>query len=179
MVGGAWAGRELLSPGGRVRPTAEDVRELALVMLGPAVRDARVLDLFAGTGALGIEALSRGARSCDFVENGAAALHALKGNVAALRLRDRTRVFTRDAIPFAARLAPGAYDIAFADPPYGSGKLDRIVAQWRAVPFSGLLLLEHDPDHVIPVRGERRRIRDSALTLLRADPGGGTPAGAG
>jgi 16S rRNA (guanine966-N2)-methyltransferase len=143
------------------------------------VRDARVLDLFAGTGALGIEALSRGARSCDFVENGAAALHALKGNVAALRLRDRTRVFTRDAIPFAARLSARAYDIAFADPPYGSGKLDRIIAQWRAVPFSTLLLLEHDPDHVIPVRGERRRVRDSALTLLRAEPEPGVPPGAG
>jgi 16S rRNA (guanine966-N2)-methyltransferase len=168
VVGGAWAGRELLSPGGRVRPTAEDVRAAALLMVGDAVRGARVLDLFAGTGALGIEALSRGARRCDFVENGAPALHALKGNVAALRLRARTRIFVQDAIPFARRLPPHAYDIAFVDPPYGSAKLDRILDCWHAVPFSALLLVEHDPAQSLPGPGERRRIRDSALTLLRA-----------
>ena len=155
-----------------MRPTAEDVRAAALQLLGAAVAGARVLDLFAGTGALGLEALSRGARSCDFVENDAAALHALKANVATLRLRGRGRVFVRDAIPFVARLPAHAYDIAFADPPYGSAKLDRVVAQWVARPFSTRLLIEHDPEHELSCAGERRRIRDSALTLLHAPAAG-------
>src|SRR5215217_5484607 len=114
-------------PDSRVRPTAEQVRAALLDLLGDDVRDARVLDLFAGTGALGLEAISRGARNADFVEFRPASLHALKANVAALRLRDRTRIFKRDALPFAAALTPDSYDVAFADPPYGSGMLDRIV----------------------------------------------------
>jgi 16S rRNA (guanine966-N2)-methyltransferase len=132
-----------------------------------------VLDLFAGTGALGLEALSRGAASCDFVENNPSALHALKANVAALRASARCRIFKRDAIPFVERLAADRYDLAFADPPYGSRKLDRIVARWLEAPFARLLVLEHDPEHVLPVRGRSRRVGDSAVTLLTA---GSVPA---
>ena len=128
---------------------------------------ARVLDLFAGTGALGLEALSRGAASCDFVENHGAALHALKANVAALRLRERARVFDRDAIPFAERLAPYTYDVAFADPPYGSRKLDRIVGYWQRVPFSRVLVLEHAADHAGLPGKPAARLEDSAVTVLR------------
>ena len=84
-----------------------------MAMLAPDLGGARVLDLFAGSGAVGIEALSRGARSCDFVENNPAALHALRTNVAALRVRDRARIFKRDAIQFIQRLDEIAYDIVF------------------------------------------------------------------
>ena len=136
------------------------------------VRDlegARVLDLFAGTGALGLEALSRGAARCDFVENGPSAIHSLKANVAALRVRDRTRVFDRDAIPFVERIDEMRYDIALADPPYGSRKLDRIVRRWLDVPFSRVLAFEHAADHELPVRGRSRRIGDSVVTVLRAN----------
>jgi 16S rRNA (guanine966-N2)-methyltransferase len=129
---------------------------------------ARVLDLFAGTGALGLEAISRGAGSCDFVENDGAALHALKANVAALRLRDRTRIFDRDAIPFAERLEAGSYDLAFADPPYGSRKLDRIVGRWTSVPFSRVLVLEHASEHPGLPGAPAIRLEDSAVTVLRA-----------
>lgn len=167
ITGGVWANRALVSPGGRVRPTAEDVREAAMALVGADLADTRVLDLFAGTGALGLEALSRGARSCDFVENGPAALHALKANVAAFRLKERTRVFVRDAIPFATQLGAGAYDLAFADPPYGSRKLDRIVEHWAAQPFSRILVLEHAPDHPLPLPGVQRRVRDTVITVLR------------
>jgi 16S rRNA (guanine966-N2)-methyltransferase len=127
---------------------------------------ARVLDLFAGSGALGLEALSRGARSCDFVENNPAALHALKANVAKLRLKDETRVFKRDAIPFVEQLEPGAYDVAFADPPYGSKKLDRVYQQWQNVPFSRLLVLEYAADHPLVLSGKSVRIEDSFVTVL-------------
>src|SRR6476646_103065 len=96
----------------RVRPTAEHVRAALLDLLSDDVPDARVLDLFAGTGALGLEAISRGAKSADFVEFRPASLHALRANVAALRLRDRTRIFKKDALPFVAALGADSYDLA-------------------------------------------------------------------
>jgi 16S rRNA (guanine966-N2)-methyltransferase len=132
---------------------------------------ARVLDLFAGTGAVGLEALSRGAASCDFVENHPSALHSLKANVAVLRVRDRTRIFKHDAIPFTERLEPGSYDVAFADPPYGSRKLDRVLSYWAEVPFSTVLLVEHAPDHALPLRGSTRHLGDAAVTVYRAPKG--------
>jgi 16S rRNA (guanine966-N2)-methyltransferase len=107
------------------------------------------------------------------VENGPAALHSLKANVAALRLREKTRIYDRDAIPFVERLDADRYDIAFADPPYGSRKLDRIVRYWQAVPFAGVLILEHAADHEDLPRGTRRRFDDSAITMLRARRGAG------
>jgi 16S rRNA (guanine966-N2)-methyltransferase len=171
IVGGRWAGRDLVSPAGRVRPTAEAIRISAMELLGAELEAARVLDLFAGTGALGLEALSRGAKYCDFVENSPSALHALKANVAALRVREKSRIYDRDAIPFVERLHADRYDITFADPPYGSRKLDRVLAYWREVPFSRLLLLEHARDHAGVPRGVRRDFDDTALTLLRAGRG--------
>jgi 16S rRNA (guanine966-N2)-methyltransferase len=167
IVGGRWAGRPLFSPGGRVRPTSEALRSVLMEMIAHELAGARVLDLFAGTGALGLEALSRGARCCDFVENGSAALHSLKANVAALRARERSRIYDRDAIPFVDRLEAGRYDIALADPPYGSRKLDRVVRRWREVPFCTILVLEHALDHPDPPSGTRRVFGDSAVTLLR------------
>ncbi len=180
IVGGLWADRRLTSPGRRVRPTREDVRVACMGLLEPQLDGARVLDLFAGTGAVGIEALSRGAAAADFIEFGPAALHALKANVAALRLKPlrrgqrptaklkAARVFKRDALPFVARLDAAAYDIAFADPPYGSKKLDRIIERWQAVPFAPLLCVEHAPDHAVP-RGVRRLTFDVChVTLYRA-----------
>ncbi|HEY6218910.1 MAG TPA: RsmD family RNA methyltransferase, partial [Gemmatimonadaceae bacterium] len=103
IVGGKLAGRELESPNDfRVRPTAELVRAAMLGRLVAVLKDARVLDLFAGTGALGLEALSRGAASADFVETRGSSLHALKSNIASLRMRERTRVFKKDALHFVA-----------------------------------------------------------------------------
>ncbi|HUF50368.1 MAG TPA: RsmD family RNA methyltransferase [Longimicrobiales bacterium] len=168
IVAGKWAGRQLMSPGGRVRPTAESLRETIMELVAADLPGARIADLFAGTGALGLEALSRGARYCDFVENGAAALHSLKANVAALRAREKCRIYDRDAIPFVERLPPDRYDIAFADPPYDSRKLDRVVKQWQDVPFARILVLEHSPDHALLPRGKTRRFGESAITVLRA-----------
>ncbi|MHB1169501.1 MAG: RsmD family RNA methyltransferase [Longimicrobiales bacterium] len=170
IVSGRWAGRSLASPGGRIRPTAEGVRDAAMLMVADELRGARVLDLFAGTGAMGLEALSRGARSCDFIENGAGAIHSLKANVAALHARPRSRIFLRDVIPFVERLPADAYDIAFADPPYGSRKLDRVLQRWTEVPFSRVFVAEHAPDHVLPVRGMSRRVgeNETMITIFRA-----------
>lgn len=166
IVGGAWAGRDLVSPGRRVRPTPESVRDRWLTILEPHLDGARVLDLFAGSGALGLEALSRGAATVDFVENGAASLHALKANVAALKARSRSRMFKRDAIPFVDGLDAGAYDLAFADPPYGSRKLDRVVERWLQVPFSRILSVEHGREHRCPGRGRRHDFGETRVTFL-------------
>jgi 16S rRNA (guanine966-N2)-methyltransferase len=169
IVGGKFAGRDLTSPNDfRVRPTAEHVRAAVLDLLQSHLADARVLDLFAGTGALGLESLSRGARTADFVETRPSSLHALRANVAALRLRERTRIFKRDALPFAAALLAGAYDIAFVDPPYGSRMLDRVIESWQRTNFSRLLVVEHGRDHVLPAGGERRLFDDTAITIYAA-----------
>ena len=168
IVAGRYAGRELTSPAGAVRPTSEPIRDAILNLVVNDVRDARVLDLFAGTGALGLEAISRGAAKADFVENGPAALHALKANVAALRLRERTRIFKRDAIPFVDALPEDAYDIAFADPPYGSRKADRVVEAWKAVRYARLLIVEHAGDHALPPGGRAHRLGETSVTIFDA-----------
>ena len=167
-MAGRLAGRKLVSPAGPVRPTSEELRGVCLDMLDSELNGASVIDLFAGSGALGIEALSRGAARCDFVENHPAALHALKANVTALRLTRQTRIFKRDVIPFVERIEDMAYDIAFVDAPYGSRKLDRVLSRWLAVPFSRFLAVEHAVDHPIDIRGKRRRVGDSMITVVRA-----------
>ncbi|MDX1394745.1 MAG: RsmD family RNA methyltransferase [Gemmatimonadota bacterium] len=168
VVRGKWAGRDLVSPGQRVRPTSEAVRDAWLTLLADDLGGARVLDLFSGSGALGIEALSRGARSVDFVEDGPASLHSLKANIARFPIRKRARVFKRDAIPFVEGLEPEAYDLAFADPPYGSRKLDRVVRRWLEVPFARVLGVEHEKTHVLPGRGHTHRFGDVSVTIYRA-----------
>jgi 16S rRNA (guanine966-N2)-methyltransferase len=153
IVSGKHAGRTLTSPAGAVRPTPENVRDRCVGLVADELRGARVLDLFAGSGALGLEALSRGARRVDFVENGAAALHALKANVAALRVTKKCRIFKKDAVPWVERLEAGAYRVAFVDAPYGSRKLDRVVGRWLEVPYADVLVIEHERGHVLPATG--------------------------
>ena len=168
IVSGKFAGRDLTSPNDfRVRPTAERVRAAMLDMLRADLAGARVLDLFAGTGALGLEAISRGARSADFVEIRPSSLHALRANVAALRLRERTRIFKKDALPFAAALAEGSYEIAFVDPPYESRMLDRVIDSWRATRFSPILAIEHASTHALPAGTEKRIFDDTTVTIFR------------
>ena len=168
IVAGKFAGRDLTSPNDfRVRPTAEHVRAATLDALRDEVGGARVLDLFAGTGALGLEALSRGAKSADFVETRPSSLHALRANVAVLRMRDRTRIFKRDALPFAAALGEGSYDITFVDPPYESRMLDRVIDSWLASRFSRVLAVEHALGHELPPGGTRRAFDDTGVTVYR------------
>ena len=168
IVRGKFAGRDLTSPNDfRVRPTAEHVREAVLDMLAADLAKARVLDLFAGTGAVGLEAISRGASSADFVETRASSLHALRANVALLRLREKTRIFKRDALPFAAALAPDSYDIVFADPPYESRMLDRVLDSWRERRFSPILALEHAATHELPRATSRRVLDETIISIYR------------
>jgi 16S rRNA (guanine966-N2)-methyltransferase len=120
VVAGRLGGRRLEVPRGRaVRPTSDRVREALFSILGP-VEGLEVLDLYAGSGALGIEALSRGAASATFVDSGAAAVGAIRRNLGALGLEGR--VERRDALAFLAAAAGEGvqWDLAFADPPYSS-----------------------------------------------------------
>ena len=169
IVGGKFAGRDLTSPADfRVRPTAEQVRAAVLDALGPDLPGARVLDLFAGTGALGLEAISRGARSADFVEFRPASLHALKANIVALKLRDRTRIFKRDAVQFAAALGENNYDLAFVDPPYESRQLDLVIRSWEATHFSRILVAEHARTHALPPGAWRQAFDETVVTAYRS-----------
>ena len=136
-------------------------------MLTGDLQNARILDLFAGTGALGLEAISRGARTADFVEFRPSSLHALRANIAVFRLRERTRVFKRDAIPFAEALDADRYDVAFVDPPYGSRMLDRVLDRWHASRFSRVLAVEHAREHVLPTGANRQQFAESAITIYR------------
>ena len=169
ILAGKHAGRHLTSPGGKVRPTPEHVRDRSLELIAEDLPGARVLDLFAGTGALGLEALSRGARSVDFVENSPAALHALKANVAALRASKTTRIFKKDAIPWVEALSDGSYDVAFVDAPYGSRKLDRVLSHWRRVPFAKVLVVEHAKEQEVGPGGKRYDFEGpTRVTIFRA-----------
>ncbi len=120
MIGGRYGGRTLVAPRGRgTRPTGDRVREALFSILGD-ISGARVLDLFAGSGALAVEALSRGAASATLIDSSAGAIEAISRNVKALELG--ARVQRRDALAFlrAARGAAEQYDLVFLDPPYRS-----------------------------------------------------------
>jgi 16S rRNA (guanine966-N2)-methyltransferase len=166
IVGGKFRGRDLMSPKDwRVRPTAEHVRAAVLDLLVDDLPGARMLDLFAGTGAVGLEALSRGARTAHFVETRPSSLHSLRANIRFLGLRDRTRVFIEDALPFAGALDAEAYDIAFADPPYESRMLDRLIETWQARRFARVLAVEHARTHPLPAGELTRAFDDSSITI--------------
>ncbi|HEV2671475.1 MAG TPA: 16S rRNA (guanine(966)-N(2))-methyltransferase RsmD [Gemmatimonadales bacterium] len=168
IIAGEFKGRRLKAPAGRtVRPTADRVKEAWFSILQQSIPDARVLDLFAGSGALGFEALSRGARAVEFVENGAASLLVIRDNTTTLKVEDRVTIHRMDAVRFAERLQPAQYDVAFADPPYATDAAERIAGIFRATPFASILGIEHRPD--LALKGDdTRRYGDTAITFVYA-----------
>ena len=138
-------------------------------IVSPWLPGSRVLDLFAGSGALGLEALSRGAEQVDFVEIAPRSLTALRANLDALDAGSAAVVHRADAMRFVDKLAPHAYDVAFADPPYGLGIGTRLAEQWLVTPFADLLGIEHDVVEELPGSGERRRYGRTVITFLRHD----------
>jgi len=169
IVGGQWGSRRIESPpDARARPTTDRVREAWMAILGERLRGASVVDLFAGSGAMGLEALSRGAARCDFVELSAPSLAALGRNVQALEVEPAcVRIHRADALRFAARLEPLAFDVAFADPPYTTAHASRIAALFRERPFARILGVEHDV-HEDVGSGDHRRYGRTVLTFLEA-----------
>lgn len=185
VVGGSLRGRKLEVPDRGVRPTSERAREAIFDILGPAwVSGAAVLDLYAGTGALGIEALSRGAARAEFVERDPATARLLRENLAALGLSDRARVSIADLdrgdLPAEVK---GPWNLVFLDPPYagegGSCWLERLPRlAWPA--DGGLVIYEHRSGIEIPpppglAPAVERAYGDTAVSIYRA---GGPPADA-
>jgi 16S rRNA (guanine966-N2)-methyltransferase len=151
----------------RVRPTADRVREAWMSILGEALDGARVLDLFAGSGALGLEALSRGATSVVFVELNPPSLKALEENIASLAVDEAVTVHRADAMRYAERLAERAFDVVLADPPYTIDYAARLVALFRHRPFGRILSVEHRSD--LELAGDdTRHYGDTAITFCHA-----------
>ena len=179
IIAGALKGRRLITPGGATtRPTADQVRTALMDALTPRLAGARLLDVFAGAGGVGLEALSRGAAHVTFVERDRRALAALRDNIAALGVRDRTRVLADDAARALDRLVrEGAvFDLAFLDPPYESELagpvLDRLGAG-RLLVGGGLVVVQHLTTRPPAAAGALRPLRtrrfgETTLTFLRA-----------
>ncbi len=168
IIAGEFKGRRLKTPAGdKTRPTADRVRESWFSILQRSIRGARVLDLFAGSGALGFESLARGGVHADFVEVHRAALAALKANAKTLKVEDRVTIHRVDGLRFAERLQPGQYDVAFADPPYAGDQAARLVAIFRVTPFARVFAIEHAADRFMP-GDDTRRYGDTAVTFVYA-----------
>lgn len=180
VVSGALGGRGLKSPPGATRPTQDRVRAALFDILGPWVTGARVLDLYAGSGALGIEALSRGAASAVFVERGRAALAVLEENVHALGLEGRSRLLRLPVARALALLArEGArFDLVLADPPYALAPGPWRRAAGALVAAGGLLVVEaaarRPPEADADLKLVRRAVYgDTALEFWRPGDGAG------
>ena len=130
--------------------------------------DARVVDLFAGSGALGIEALSRGAREVEFVELAARSLAALRDNLRLVGAEDESTIHRGDAMKFASSLSVHEFDVAFADPPYRLGLAEQLAEQWLSVPFARVLGIEHEKSVQLPEPGDRRTYGDTVVTFYRS-----------
>ena len=143
--------------------------------LQPELPGARVVDLFAGSGALGLEALSRGAAQATFVERSGPALRALRANLDRLGVGEEAVVVRGDALEYVAGLPALAFDLALADPPYGRGHAEALARTFDRRPFARWLWVEHRTAEPLPeLPGTRtRRYGDTALTAVpaREDPG--------
>lgn len=183
IIGGARRGLRLAEVGAgdaaaHLRPTSDRVREAIFNLLtngphGNPVQGARVLDLFAGTGALGLEALSRGAARVAFVDDGTAARALLRANIEKMQAMGATDVWRRDATRMGPNRGPG-YSLVFLDPPYGQGLGERALASlaeggWLA---PGAVIVWEEGAPPLPPEGftllDRRRYGDTTVTLLRA-----------
>lgn len=181
IIGGTSRGLHLAAVGdgdakAHLRPTSDRVRESIFNLLinggyGNPLNGARVLDVFAGTGALGLEALSRGAAHATFLENGTVALGLLKRNIALMRAEIRTEILRRDATK--PGLNPGApFDVIFLDPPYGKGMGE--VALTALAPWltAEALVIWEESTPPVPPQGfeslDQRKYGDTLLTILKA-----------
>lgn len=186
IIGGEKRGLKLADVGegdaaAHLRPTTDRIRESMFNLLvngthGNPIPDARVLDLFAGTGALGLEALSRGAKSVTFVDDGAAARALLRQNIAKMRAADVTEIVRRDATKMGALRGAG-YDLIFLDPPYGMGLGERALASCLAdgwIAAGAMVVWEDSKPPLVPAPLEQidqRKYGETIVTLARMPRG--------
>jgi 16S rRNA (guanine966-N2)-methyltransferase len=180
IIAGTLKGQPLVTPRGhRTRPTADQVRIALMDTLMPYLSGARFLDLFAGAGGVGLEALSRGATRAAFVESDAAAFEALRRNITALRLQAQTRIVRGDAVRALGMLAAQEerFDLVFLDPPYGVGLVEQTLARLGEGPLTApaaIVVAQHftkqPPPDAVGVLGafRARRFGETTLTFFRA-----------
>lgn len=180
IISGQWRGRNLRAPKGlTTRPSADRTRDTLFSMLKSrlgSLEDLAVLDLFAGSGALGLEALSRGAASCLFVEQDRNALQALKSNIAMLDAEDRCDI--QSASVFDLRPARKAYDLVLLDPPYGQNAaavaIDKLARLGWFAP-SALIAAETGNGETLDIKGfdmePPRKVGRASLHIMRRDSG--------
>jgi 16S rRNA (guanine966-N2)-methyltransferase len=179
IVGGRYRGRALAAPRTRdIRPTSDRLRESLFNVLahayGDPITDARVLDLFAGTGALGLEAMSRGAAFALFVDEGAEARALIRENVETLGLGGATKIFRRDATKLGPAHPIEPFSLVFLDPPYGRGLAEQALISAREggwLASDALVVVEEAADAAFTARAgftesERRRYDDTELVFL-------------
>jgi 16S rRNA (guanine966-N2)-methyltransferase len=190
VIAGEARGVPLIAPSGTaVRPTSDRTKEAMFAVLGDLGCDGRVLDLFAGSGALGIEALSRGASRCDFVESSGPACRAIAANLAKTKLSDQGNVLQQSVKSFLARAPAGPpYDLILLDPPYAIDDLDALLRRVGGSTLIGpgtALMVEHARGRVLPPWlgplqvARSRTLGDSAFTLYLAPVGPAATGGAG
>jgi 16S rRNA (guanine966-N2)-methyltransferase len=175
IVAGIFGGRRLHAPKGmEIRPTSDRVREAIFSIIGQAVSGANVLDLFAGTGALGLEALSRGASQAVFVDQSLAAVQLIRANIELCSVQDRVRVIHESVNHAIHRLTvqEGCFDLIFMDPPYGKGSVQKTLTNLAAVARSGALVVaEHDSKDLSPssyqewIRTQARKYGDTTVSF--------------
>jgi len=180
VIAGRLKGRRLAAPRGTTtRPTADQVRTALMDTLAPSLPEARVLDLFAGAGGVGIEAISRGAVHTTFVERDVRALRSLEANVHALGLGDQARVLRLDVVRALSLLERerARFDIVFLDPPYEGNLVAvtlTVLGEGRLVPPGGLVIAQHltkrpPASEVGGLQAFRtRRFGETTLTFFRA-----------
>jgi len=173
IIGGQWRGRKLaFTPAEGLRPTSDRVRETLFNWLAPSIHGARCLDLFAGSGALGLEALSRGAASCDFVDSSAPALRQVEHHVQSLGAGTRARCHMMAALTF-LQDSPGTFDIVFIDPPFGKHLVAPVCVQLataKLVAAGGLIYVEtavHDPAPEVAVDWRLHREKVAGNVVYR------------
>lgn len=134
-------------------------------IVSPWLPDARVLDLFAGSGALGLEALSRGAAVVDLVDISPDSIATIRANAAHLGAGSSAIVHRADALRFVAKLSPGDYDVAFADPPYDLGLATRLAERWLETPFASIIGIEHPSGEMLPGKPDVRRYGNTSISF--------------
>lgn len=176
IIAGRFRGRRLAGVRGRMRPTADRVREAIFNILGPGLEEVRVLDLFAGTGALGIEALSRGAQHAVFVEHDSTSLQVLRKNLASCDLGAVTQVLPLPVPRALKQLAVQVqrFELIFLDPPYGKGLAAQsleLLAPSPVLRAGGRVVVEHGIHDLVPeiigslIQAEQRRYGDTLVSF--------------
>lgn len=172
IVGGACKKRSLRVPRKGVRPTRGIIREAIFNILGDGVADSMILDVFAGSGALGIEAISRGAKHCTFIEKRP---DVLRTNIARVNLHDQARVLSEDFRPALRRSKGRKFDVIFVDPPYNKQYVQpaiEMIARYDLLATDGIIVAEHSsvekytmPDSLTPWK--QRQYGDTTISFLR------------